>query len=454
MAKMIDSKLKYKWYIFDLYKKIMPIVLKDYDDISRSQMIKDIIEYYNNEPYVLSYILNDEELDIAFNNIGKELDNVSFRDTLIYSQDSKTLKFSLSEEIKDAFIEEYKDYQENKEKIELEKEIDYFTVGLFRRYGALTKKEYSDIIKSIYKIKDNISSLFSPYVKRFVQERFDETYGLIELDEDYDDILETHPKKIELDYEIDYLINYGKCPIIKNKRYDLIKDKIDNYIFRDMYIYAGCVNHHGFAESYSYSLNELDEELYPVINNYFNEYPKFYLKDLRKDSIDNKGVKLYYKIYPKFMEYCGRKYNIKVDKTIDDAYIPAQIFDVSKKCLENHFDLVDKYIYRDNLNEEEKEFLLGLKKAVGGVGIIMKHTKNGSIIYLDGKLYCVKGIIDAIKEIPGLNNTPCLIDTVFIPYKNSIIHCGVITSHRISIGPNMVKQFNEEIKNKEIINEL
>ena len=92
--------------------------------------------------------------------------------------------------------------------------------------------------------------------------------------------------------------------------------------------------------------------------------------------------------------------------------------------------------------------------AVGGVGIIMKHTKNGSIIYLDGKLYCVKGIIDAIKEIPGLNNTPCLIDTVFIPYKNSIIHCGVITSRRISIGPNMVKQFNEEIKNKEIINEL
>ena len=93
MAKMIDSKLKYKWYIFDLYKKIMPIVLKDYDDISRSQMIKDIIEYYNNEPYVLSYILNDEELDIAFNNIGKELDNVSFRDTLIYSQDSSNLFF-------------------------------------------------------------------------------------------------------------------------------------------------------------------------------------------------------------------------------------------------------------------------------------------------------------------------------------------------------------------------
>lgn len=94
MAKMIDSKIKYKWYIYDLYKKIMPDVLDDYDSISRSKMIKQIIAYYNDEPCIMSYILNDEEIKIAFNNIGKELDHISFADTLIYSSNPQTFKYS------------------------------------------------------------------------------------------------------------------------------------------------------------------------------------------------------------------------------------------------------------------------------------------------------------------------------------------------------------------------
>lgn len=40
---MIDSKIKYKWYICDLYKKIMPAVLDDHDSISRSKMSNALV---------------------------------------------------------------------------------------------------------------------------------------------------------------------------------------------------------------------------------------------------------------------------------------------------------------------------------------------------------------------------------------------------------------------------
>ena len=455
MAKMIDSKIKYKWYIYDLYKKIMPAVLDDYDSISRSKMIKQIIAYYNNEPRIMSYILNDEEIKIAFNNIGKELDHISFADTLIYSSNPKTFKYSLSEEIKYSFIEEYKEYLQHKKEIELEKETDYYTVGLFRRYGALSKKEYNDILKSVFGNNNYTHHLYSPYVKRFVKERFDETFGLIELDEDYDDILKTHPKKIKIDYTYDELIQMGKNVIIKNHRYNLLKDRLYKYMFDDLYLYAGCNNINDFISHNYNSICDLSDDLKMVLNNYFFEYPSFYLKDLRNDSLDSNGIKLYYKIFPKFMEYCGKKYNMKIEKYIDDSYNTNQMFAVCEKCLENKFDLVDKYVYRDNFSEEEKEFLLGLKKAVGGTFMIVKHTKNGSLmIGEENKLYCVKGIIDAIKDMRGLQKEPQMIKTILIPYKNSIIHCGAISSYTISIGPNITKKLKEEIKNKTIIYEL
>ena len=54
----------------------------------------------------------------------------------------------------------------------------------------------------------------------------------------------------------------------------------------------------------------------------------------------------------------------------------------------------------------------------------------------------------------GLQKIPQMINTILIPYKNSIIHCGAISSYNISIGPNITKKLKEEIKNKTIIYEL
>ena len=54
----------------------------------------------------------------------------------------------------------------------------------------------------------------------------------------------------------------------------------------------------------------------------------------------------------------------------------------------------------------------------------------------------------------GLQKNPQMIKTILIPYKNSIIHCGAISSYNISIQPNLIKRLKEEIKNKTIIYEL
>lgn len=463
------NKILSKDRCFNTYK-ILVDEFADYDKVSRKKMVQKCIEAYKNNPGMINYIFNEEELKILYSLperiSDKEIEKVlKFSNFFLYCTNDYFSDYTITLELKDVLDEAKKIYYNSKEIIEKEKESQYLVVGLFRVFGALTPNEFSNILDSLK--CDNIV-IQNYYFNRFVC--FDDCNGircamvLKELVGYSEEIIETHPKKIHLKFDVEQLKDIGchyfdrKSPhYINAMRHQKIKDFLNEPNSNNFIIFSGSsLSTNYFYNNLDNFISKLNTEENNDLFNLLNCLPKYYLSKNQDNILSLDDGDLFYRIMLPFLEFVGNKFGIKFDYNKTD-YNGEQANEIFKKCTENDFKFVDEYIKKEQLDEEAISILNSLKKRIKGPFVVLKHLKNGSVFMdLEENLYLVKGIKTPIEMMSGLDETPTLCDTFIFQFKDSIIYSSIIIPYRVKMVGNMKKSqmriYNE--KKNQIIKKL
>ena len=167
---------------------------------------------------------------------------------------------------------------------------------------------------------------------------------------------------------------------------------------------------------------------------------------MKLSSID---TDLFYKLSWSLAFYANQKY--KVIKGLDKPSLKYQNLNKVMELYEQMFKnvkLIDSFITKNTFNFSHEELMIinSWKNCVKGDFLIVKHLKEYSVFMTmeeDQKMYGVIGLRDEIKNMvpPYL---PIFVKTILLPFKSSIIHCGVIATPGIRTGSNLKKDINAE----------
>ncbi|MCI9083271.1 MAG: hypothetical protein HFI70_13510 [Lachnospiraceae bacterium] len=116
---------------------------------------------------------------------------------------------------------------------------------------------------------------------------------------------------------------------------------------------------------------------------------------------------------------------------------------ISSKLWENR-DIIDEFVLSDfkNMNEEETEIVTSWKKAIRGKFIVDRHLKKGSVLVSvdNNEVYIVKGIYTSWREMLESYPMPQIVEATLLPYRDVIIHDGIVVPYRVCLGRNMSEE--------------
>ena len=103
--------------------------------------------------------------------------------------------------------------------------------------------------------------------------------------------------------------------------------------------------------------------------------------------------------------------------------------------------------------DADDDFRNGIKKAFYDDFIYLEKVRNGYLLRNEkkNKIYLVKAITTPLEDII---EDFSFIKTAILPFRGQIICDGLVEKHNILIGPNMMKEIKEEIKEKRKYNEI
>lgn len=146
------------------------------------------------------------------------------------------------------------------------------------------------------------------------------------------------------------------------------------------------------------------------------------------------------------MDFVNQKYRL-----IKELYgmtspkgLPLQsVVLISSKLWENR-DIIDEFVLSDfkNMNEEETEIVTSWKKAIRGKFIVDRHLKKGSVLVSvdNNEVYIVKGIYTSWREMLESYPMPQIVEATLLPYRDVIIHDGIVVPYRVCLGRNMSEE--------------
>ena len=290
-----------KDYLYSLYVKVMPWnkKIEDYDKITRTKMINNMVEYLNLNPHSIYLSLNEEEFEFLKLNYDKTFPFKAFEtykpDYIVENTPFKpfegTIFFTSGEEFVHANIESLTPVFKALPKLEKdikkthkdEKEISYFIVGLFRSYGALTVDEVHQLINLYYvdiSRDETIYALLLPYCRRHIEYLGEENFSLPGMnEEDVNEILGSHPSSFDAIYSPEDILERGKHYFVnKDNEYNNLinNDKAlfyANLFFDRLLISRGMDDLDTVITSLSDNFE--DKEIFKIIEEAFNTLPTF-----------------------------------------------------------------------------------------------------------------------------------------------------------------------------------
>ncbi len=121
--------------------------------------------------------------------------------------------------------------------------------------------------------------------------------------------------------------------------------------------------------------------------------------------------------------------------------------------------LLDKFAMENpnDLSNADLELSMTWKNRVGGLFIVERHLKKGSIfIDENDNVYSVAGLFTAVPDL--IPDVPSYLETFLIPFENRIIWDGLVNLRPIRFGSNIRKRFRglyvSAKSNNEIITSL
>ena len=464
MATIKDITRTHKTFIYEIYTKIFglpyDIFSEDYDKLTRKKMVNEIYDLYRYDYKIIYYALNDNDLNIVDLIYQNKYNHKMFMDNEYISHYNDLLildclYYSIADEIKDTVKLALDEYKKNKDKIEKEKEKLYLIVGLIRSYGVLKYNELEYLFKLYFNetIDEYINSLYVSLNSYYYDNKYFISEDLINYE---DDILKTHSKEFKTLYDYDYLITRGKYFYdINSDAYKLVKNN-NQLLFLinhndSISLYKGFNNVDGFLKNdkflFDYYLK--NQEDLDIFLNFVNSLPVFLLNDYSNKNVIKEVSDLFYSFITDLIKYSAKE--LKMELKLDTlGHVDSNdSFNIFKELI-NNTNIIDKFIFDNNLNDNQIEMLKALKRGKFGMFIAYKDLNDGTIFIDNDKLYLVKGLLTPIKDI--IYYMPVIVETVIFPYNGYILTNGIILEQPIKLGKNISKQLKELYnKNKDKI---
>ena len=482
-----------KGLVYDYFYYSLVYEKKDYDKITRKQMVEEIIKEYNKD-YYLFQICTERELKFL-----KYLQNhdITNEELEKYEWEIKELNKKLIlcgteifeeqiDNVKDA-LELYKTHNKNID------ELVTFVIGMVRINVNMLSDVLKSCVKDIFKIpKEKIDFYMRHPLIHFYCGLYDQYLDSLGKDvemiyyRNYEDLLD-EVDDLRKEYGIAGTINinlydyydefYYGFPINKptvKKMYDEIKKLDSKLIILKSIELARVLNDEELV--YKEILNEkqiklIHEALLDMPCAIMNGFtPRDYDKEKEKEQdlkerftiipqnnakISKNAADLYYKLYFGLLDYINHKENIspslkKIYK--QEGLNVNDLFPIDDYLWEHKDSIIDEYIKinPNNFNEEELNIINDFKKSETGMFFVVGYEREYTLFLKDGKIFMVKGIRDDIDNILIPNNLPIIVNTTLLMFKGNIIYNSFFKQNQIAFGNNVkemvLKEMNKAIK--------
>ena len=154
----------------------------------------------------------------------------------------------------------------------------------------------------------------------------------------------------------------------------------------------------------------------------------------------------FYDLWISLLDFVNQKY-----KLIKELYgmtspkgLPLKsVAFISSKLWEDK-DIIDEFVLSGfkKMDEEEIAIVSSWKRAIHGKFIVDRHLRKGSVLISvdNNEVYIVKGIYSSWKEILGGYPMPQIVEVTLMPFRDVILHDGIVASYGVCLGRNMSEQ--------------
>ena len=176
--------------------------------------------------------------------------------------------------------------------------------------------------------------------------------------------------------------------------------------------------------------------------------------------LTNNDAKYFYDLWIPLLDYINKKYKIlpELYGMNSPAGLPIQKIAIIANKLWENTAIIDEYISSsDSLNQNDKvQIMMWKDYFIHDEFIIDRHLKDGSIFISPHteKVYLVKGIYSSMREMLDGLPMPQIVTATLIPFKDVIIHDGIVMPYGVTLGKNVSDQSKELYRSAKANNEI
>lgn len=176
--------------------------------------------------------------------------------------------------------------------------------------------------------------------------------------------------------------------------------------------------------------------------------------------LTNNDAKYFYDLWIPLLDYVNKKYKIipELYGMNSPAGLPIQKIAIITNKLWEDTAIIDEYISSsDSLNQNDiVQIMMWKDYSIHDNFIVDRHLKDGSIFVSlqTEKVYLVKGIYSSMREMLDGLPMPQVVMATLIPFKDVIIHDGIVMPYGVTLGKNVSDQSKELYRSAKANNEI
>lgn len=164
--------------------------------------------------------------------------------------------------------------------------------------------------------------------------------------------------------------------------------------------------------------------------------------------IDEKDVKLFYRLYFKLLDFVNSKKKVVFNFQANNAeYVdPQKLQRITKVFWEDKEKWIDLYIQEnpDKLTNRNLNMIRDFKYGLYKSFYIVAYESDYTVFNDDGINYMIKGLFTNLDGVLSRYELPIFVTTALFPFKGKIIYDSIMDTKPISFGLNTTTRLYEE----------
>lgn len=478
--------------LYVMYEKIV-YKTKDYENITRSKMLDEILKEYNQNNFLyeictykeLDFLIKLKENKITEKNVDKYIWEIArLYEKFILDLDTLEIYEEQKTRVEDAI----RVYKENKQRKINNDDFFAILIGFVKVHVEIATIALESVMTSFSKVtKEGFNALLgSPLLHFYCDFYYEDVPKLGEQEfifyrdyEIYIDDLRERKKEFSSvgTYDVDlrdyidifyydFPIKHPKVKKAYDKFYGTVDGAVPLFLLQTARI---------FNDEECFDMTKLDEEYKKILLDALDELPSAALNgasrveyeksqneakntvtkmDRERQTnacLSKKDADTYYKLYFALLEYTNDLYKIsdKVKKIYKQKYLNPECLKPIDEYLWSHKEILDKFIKENKykFNNEELEIVKNFKTAYTSQFLtICGYEKEYTKVYdaEKNKVYMMKGVNDNFDNIINVEGLPVVVNMTLLMFKDNIIFSTIFSSYSIDLGNSFRKMIIDE----------